>query len=325
MISEKSPLLICFLLVGVLSMPNGGAGSFNAKADFGRTGHAFPNFFGRGTGTYAGNYGYGAYNAGNFGSKFGSLPLGSSGGYHGGFSQPGSSFGTGGFGSTGFENCGYGSGGYGSGGYGSGGYGSGFGGGGGGGSGSFPTYGYGTGAYSGPSGAFSSAGTGGGFPNYGFGGFSGNNPSFMPFDFNSLMKQHFAIQEDIMRKHAEIAQRHKGDVSSNDVGGVGAVASGQFGPQGGYGSANVYPAPEGGLEDRFGEADNRGQEIPASSGGPVGSASGSVPPPTGSFQGVSSFSSSSQTDVNGKKTSQKQSSVSFNDNGKVTTFTAHDP
>lgn len=87
----------------------------------------------------------------------------------------------------------------------------------------------------------------------------------------------------------------------------------------------MYPAPEGGLDVRFGGDDRGGQAAPGPSSGPVSSVSGSFPPPSGTFQGISTFSSSGQTDLNGKKTSYKTSSVSVNDNGKVTTFTAHDP
>ncbi|XP_066904547.1 uncharacterized protein [Halyomorpha halys] len=94
-------------------------------------------------------------------------------------------------------------------------------------------------------------------------------------------------------------------------GSVGAVASGSIGPGGGYGSTKVFPSSGGpGLGDRFGS---------------VGESSGPFPAPGGGSVGISSFSSSSSSDVDGKKTSQKSATVSVNDNGKVTTYTSHDP
>lgn len=94
-------------------------------------------------------------------------------------------------------------------------------------------------------------------------------------------------------------------------GSVGAVASGSIGPGGGYGSTKVFPSSGGsGLNDRF---------------GPVSESSGPLPAPSGGSVGISSFSSSSSTDVDGKKTSQKAATVTVNDNGKVTSYTSHDP
>lgn len=106
---------------------------------------------------------------------------------------------------------------------------------------------------------------------------------------------------------------------SNEVGGA-AVAS--YSPQGGYGTANIFPPAENGLEDRFGGGDEAPQN---SVGGPVNRVSGSFKPPGGGSFGVFTSSSSGSSDVNGKKTSFKQSSIGINDNGKVTTYTAHDP
>lgn len=112
---------------------------------------------------------------------------------------------------------------------------------------------------------------------------------------------------------------------TNDVGGggVGGFATGTYSPQGGYGSANVFPAPEGGLETRFGGEDGGGNSVGGT--GPVSSVSGSFSPPGSSSYGVFTSSSSGSSDINGKKTSFKQSSIGINDNGKVTTYTAHDP
>lgn len=111
---------------------------------------------------------------------------------------------------------------------------------------------------------------------------------------------------------------------TNDVGGGGGYATGTYSPQGGYGSANVFPAPEGGLETRFGGEDGSANSVGGGSG-PVGSVSGTFNPPGGTSFGVFTSSSSGSSDINGKKTSFKQSSVGINDNGKVTTYTAHDP
>lgn len=293
----------------------GGSGSFNAKAGMGLSNQNTPSFI-RGDGVYAGDYGYGKdYNNyvtpnqfnSNFGSSgFGSPGFGSSyasppgfgGGYGGGYGGGGSDFGgyrgggasTGSFGGSGASA----------------------------GAGSFAGSGsFGPGGFGNPSGTYSASG---GFPsNFGHGGFG--FPPFMPFDFSTFMQQYFAnvaAQEEFMRKQA---QAHGVDVSSNDVGGVGANAFGQLGPQGGYGAASVHPAPSGGIDERFGGGD-RGS---SPNTGPVSSVSGQFPPPQGGFQGISTFSSSGQSDINGKKTSYKTSSVSVNDNGKVTTYTAHDP
>lgn len=106
---------------------------------------------------------------------------------------------------------------------------------------------------------------------------------------------------------------------TNEVGGS-AIAT--YSPQGGYGSANIFPKPEGGLDNRFGGGDDSPQN---SLGAPVSSVSGSFKPPGSSSFGVFTSSASGSSDVNGKKTSFKQSTLGVNDNGKVTTYTAHNP
>ena len=101
-----------------------------------------------------------------------------------------------------------------------------------------------------------------------------------------------------------------GGVGGGD-GSVGASAVGSIGPGGGYGSTKVFPSGQpSDLSDRF---------------GPVKESAGPFPAPSGGSVGISSFSSSSSSDVDGKKTSQKSATVSVNDNGKVTTYTSHDP
>lgn len=152
-------------------------------------------------------------------------------------------------------------------------------------------------------------------------------PTFAaPFDFMSFLNQYFQSlqnfqsQADVQAQQAA-ASGGGGVIDTNEVGGVGGVSMATYGPQGGYGSANVFPKVEGGLESRFG-GDN---ESPQNSLSPVGSVSGSFKPPGGSSYGVFTSSSSGSSDINGKKTSFKQSSIGINDNGKVTTYTAHDP
>lgn len=166
-----------------------GSGSFNAIAGLGPSQQSFPGYLGN-TGTYASKFGYGKNDYNNY-----VIPnYGSGGGGGGGqnsFSNPSYN--------SGFSNPpGFG-GGYGGG---FGGYGSGFGGYGGGGAGCFGCGGSGFSGYreGGPNtgfgGSSSGAGAGsfagsGGFPsNFGYGGFG--SPSFMPFDFASLMQQHLA-------------------------------------------------------------------------------------------------------------------------------------
>lgn len=75
---------------------------------------------------------------------------------------------------------------------------------------------------------------------------------------------------------------------------------------------------------RFG-GDEEGAPQNSVGGGPVGSVSGKFPPPGGSSFGVFTSSVSGSSDVNGKKSGFKQSTIGVNDNGKVTTYTAHDP
>lgn len=78
----------------------------------------------------------------------------------------------------------------------------------------------------------------------------------------------------------------------------------------------------GGPEDRFGGGGGGGG---GTGTGPVNSVSGSFTPPGGGHFGVFTSSSSHSSDVDGKVTSHKMATVGVNDNGKVTTYTAHDP
>ncbi|XP_054268530.1 annexin A7-like [Macrosteles quadrilineatus] len=154
------------------------------------------------------------------------------------------------------------------------------------------------------------------FPNFG-----------APFDFMNFLNQYFQALQSFQAQAEAQAQQAAANgglpVDTNEVGGVGGLATATYGPQGGYGSANVFPKPDGGLDNRFGGFD----ETPQNSlgGAPVSSVSGNFKPPGGSSFGVFTSSSSGSSDINGKKTSFKQSSIGVNDNGKVTTYTAHDP
>lgn len=170
-------------------------------------------------------------------------------------------------------------------------------------------------AGTGPAGDFGATGFGGptGF-GYGYGAFPGF--AFPSFDFNSFYQQF----QEAQRKAQEAAASSPG---SNEIS-VGATAGGEYGPSGGYGGASVYPgAPQGldlnfggGLDDRFGGGDGAP---------PVNSVSGSFVPPGGSSYGVFTSSSSHMSNVDGKVSSHKTATVGINDNGKITTYTAHDP
>ncbi|RZF34020.1 hypothetical protein LSTR_LSTR012365 [Laodelphax striatellus] len=227
----------------------------------------------------------------SFRSAVSSGPQGFAGGYAGGYSG-------GSFGSTG----GYSGGSFGStGGYSGGSFGS-------------------TGDYSGGSTGFAP------FPNFAPIPFPYFAPA-QPFDFSSFFQNYLASLQRYHQQLAASAQKAAADHSQgpqapqfpqsspasfgNEL--AGAAAFGQYGPQGGYGGAGVFPADSSVVDNRF--------------GGPVAQSSGpfAAPPDGSSFYGVSSFSSSGQSDVNGKKSSFKQSAVTVNDNGKVTTYQAHDP
>ncbi|XP_039300363.1 keratin, type I cytoskeletal 9 [Nilaparvata lugens] len=193
--------------------------------------------------------------------------------------------------------------------------------------------GFAGGSYSG--GSFG-GGSGGSFGSFGTSGYPFPNfapvpfPYFapaQPFDFSSFFQNYIASIQRYHQQLAASAQKAAADQGGlapqlpqspdsfgNELGTVaGAGAFGQYGPQGGYGQASVFPAPSPDVFNRFGGSP------------PVSQSSGPFPPPGGSYYGISSFSSSGQSDVNGKKSSFKQSSVTVNDNGKVTTYQAHDP
>ncbi|XP_046672732.1 glycine-rich RNA-binding protein 3, mitochondrial-like [Homalodisca vitripennis] len=178
-------------------------------------------------------------------------------------------------------------------------------------------------------------------------------PTFAaPFDFMSFLNQYFqALQSFQAQAEAQAQQAAAGGYGvyhsgpghaawaytyprspafvpfwsggyPSDNNEVGGVAMATYSPQGGYGSANIFPKPEGGLETRFGGDEDGGAQ---NSVGPVSGVSGSFKPPSGGSFGVFTSSSSGSSDINGKKTSYKQSTIGVNDNGKVTTYTAHDP
>uniref|UniRef100_A0A8D8RFR0 Seroin transcript 1A n=1 Tax=Cacopsylla melanoneura TaxID=428564 RepID=A0A8D8RFR0_9HEMI len=149
------------------------------------------------------------------------------------------------------------------------------------------------------------------FPYFGFNGYNGFNqfPFYQPFqqfplfDFNAynLQLQNWMKANELQAQQAAADGKQP---PNNPFFGT-AASQGSFGPQGGFASTFVYPPPKDGQNTIF----NR-----------------FAPPPPGVNQfGVSSFSSSSFSDVNGDKKGTQFSTVSVNDNGNITTITSSDP
>ncbi|KAL1492988.1 hypothetical protein ABEB36_011138 [Hypothenemus hampei] len=181
---------------------------------------------------------------------------------------------------------------------------------------------------------------GGGGSSYGYagsfsgaGGFpSGNVPSFVPFipqfDFSSFFEQ-------LNRQHQEFIQHagtdggYGGGFSVGNKGGFvggygggftgpdgngfsfsgpigGAFASGSIGPGGAHQIASVFPenpnSPN--INTQFG---------------------GSLLGDGGDFKSVFTSSKTVSTNVDGKPQTFRQASTTVNDNGKITTYTAHNP
>ncbi|CAH1121595.1 unnamed protein product [Ceutorhynchus assimilis] len=96
------------------------------------------------------------------------------------------------------------------------------------------------------------------------------------------------------------------------IGGEGsgaAYASGSIGPNGGHQSAAVYPENPGSpnINTRFGGADSPQQGN------------------NGGFKSVFTSSKSISSNINGKPQNFREASTTINDNGKITTYTAHNP
>ncbi|XP_021925649.1 uncharacterized protein LOC110832702 isoform X2 [Zootermopsis nevadensis] len=169
-----------------------------------------------------------------------------------------------------------------------------------------------------------------GFAFPGADGYGAQSPyvGYQPADFNSLFQQYLTFMEHLAQQQAyatnDISSRAaypapndygfafpeatnyggSGGVPS-DGGAVSAHASASLGPRGGFGSVSISPPPQGNPE--------------------LGTRMGSVPPSDGNNFSVSSFSSSSSSDVDGVRKSSKEATSVINDNGKVTTYHVGDP
>ncbi|BES91754.1 Hypothetical protein NTJ_04562 [Nesidiocoris tenuis] len=146
------------------------------------------------------------------------------------------------------------------------------------------------------------------------GSFGGGFPSFGsdPYQIHQqILNQIQRLQEENLRLSSQFA----GASPQNGI--ASAFASGNIGPQGGYGSAGVSPPDPGSLFVRFGDT--------APGSVPIGSIAGNIPPPSGSVYGISTSSQSGSTTINGQTKSYKTSEVTVNDNGKITTYKAHNP
>ncbi|KAI5711716.1 hypothetical protein M8J75_002636 [Diaphorina citri] len=172
------------------------------------------------------------------------------------------------------------------------------------------------GAYAGvASGAASGAGTGSfaGFPSFPFPSpplaplpyFNQGFPFFQPFPFFDFNAYNLQLQNWI--KASELQAQQAAANGKKPFGPLfgSAAAQGMFGPQGGFGQTFIYPPPKDGQSLTF---------------------KSFMPPPPGVNQfGVSSFSSSSFSDVNGDKKGTQFATVTVNDNGNITTVVSSDP
>nr|XP_018912496.1 PREDICTED: uncharacterized protein LOC109040863 [Bemisia tabaci] len=133
------------------------------------------------------------------------------------------------------------------------------------------------------------------------------------YTYTSYLQQYIAQLQAIIQRQIEAQRQSVANYVSSSVapltGGVqGAMAGGFVGPNGGgHGEASLLPYPTN------------------AQGGPIPAGPGLQHPGAPNYHAVFSSASSSSSDVNGEHKQEHSATFGVNNNGQVTTYTAHSP